>query len=126
MNWSDVLNRLITLYSHVEEDRMDGRFDFDSWQAKVFALEIANEAGREILRSLLEGAKTASQLSSGLGIPLPTVLYHLSRLEEAGVVRSKRALGKRLRETKLYSVASTDIVIRIGGAGNGQEGNGKA
>jgi len=100
---------------------MTDRFDFDSWQAKMIALEIANEVGRAILRSLSEQPKTASQMSKSLGIPLPTILYHLSRLEEAGVVVYRKSLGKRLREMKVYSVSSTDIVFRIGGEKDGQE-----
>ncbi len=102
---------------------MCSEFDYDSWQAKMIALEIANEVGRAILKSLSEESKTASQLSACLEIPLPTILFHMSRLEESGIVESKRALGKRLREVKVYSVASTQIVFNIGGESNGQEGN---
>jgi predicted transcriptional regulator len=101
---------------------MTGKFDFDSWQAKMIALEIANEVGRAILRSLSDEPKTATQMSKTLSIPLPTILFHLSRLEEAGIVGSKKALGKRLREVKIYSVTSTDIVFRIGGEKDGQKG----
>lgn len=100
-------------------------FDFDSWKAKMVALEIANEAGRAILKCLSAGPKTASQVSSELSIPLPTILFHISRLEEAGIVVSVKKLGKRLREVKLYSLSSTDIVFRIGGGQDGQEGNGE-
>jgi len=97
-------------------------FDLDSWQAKLFALEIANEVGKGILKELLLEPKTASQLSAKVGIPLPTVLFHLQRLESSGIVQSKKALGKRLREVKVYSVPSDEIVIKIGGEENGREG----
>jgi len=103
--------------------RMTSKFDFDSWQAKMVALEIANEVGRAILRSLTQQPKTATQMSKDLSIPLPTVLFHLSRLEEAGIVGSKKALGKRLREVKVYSVSSADIVFNIGGEKNGKQGD---
>jgi len=33
---------------------MTNEFNFDSWQAKMIALEIANEVGRAILKSLSE------------------------------------------------------------------------
>lgn len=98
---------------------MTTEFDFDSWQAKLVALEIANEVGRAILKSLSDEPKTATQISKALGIPLPTILFHISRLEEAGIVNSRKALGKRLREVKIYAMASTDIVFRIGGEING-------
>lgn len=97
---------------------MSTEFDYDSWQAKLIALEIANEVGRGILKELTEDPKTASQLSEAMGIPLPTVLYHLSRLESAGIIQPRKALGKRLREVKYYSVPSTKIVFKIGGKEN--------
>lgn len=92
---------------------MSKEFDYDSWQAKMIALEIANEVGRAILKSLAEDPKTASQLSGSLEIPLPTILFHISRLEESGIVDSKKALGKRLREVKVYSVTSTEITFKL-------------
>ena len=33
---------------------MSKEFDYDSWQAKMIALEIANEVGRGILKSLAD------------------------------------------------------------------------
>jgi predicted transcriptional regulator len=101
---------------------MTAEFDYDSWEAKLLALEIANEVGKGILKELSKEPKTATRLSESLGIPLPTVLYHLSRLESAGVIQSRRALGKRLREVKVYTVPSAQIVIRIGGEDNEREG----
>ena len=98
----------------------DNEFDYDSWQAKLIALELANEVGRGILKKLSDEPGTASQLSESLGIPLPTVLFHIQRLESAGIVQSRKMLGKRLREVKQYSVPSTEIVIKIGGEKNEQ------
>ena len=95
------------------------RFDYDSWQAKLIALELANEVGRGILRELIATPHTASQLSEIMEIPLPTTLFHLQRLESAGLIQSKKALGKRLREVKLYSVPSAEIVIDLGGNSSG-------
>jgi predicted ArsR family transcriptional regulator len=94
------------------------KFDYDSWQAKLIALELASKIGKGILKELITSSKTASQLSESLDIPLPTVLFHLQRLESAGLIQSKKALGKRLREVKVYSVPSTEIVIDLGGNEN--------
>ena len=94
------------------------RFDYDSWQAKLIALELATEVGRGILKELVASPHTASQLSDIMDIPLPTTLFHLQRLESAGLIQSKKALGKRLREVKMYSVPSTKIVIDLGGNNN--------
>ena len=98
---------------------MKGVFDYDSWQARVVALELANKIGREIIRCLLEAPHTPSQLAAAMGIPLPTVLFHLTRLETAGVVECRRGLGKRLREVKYYRVPSPEIVFKLGGVKNG-------
>ena len=108
-----MLNKLISIFVIVGNGKMSKEFDYDSWQAKMIALEIANEVGRAILKSLAEDPKTASQLSRSLEIPLPTILFHISRLEKSGIVDSKKALGKRLREVKVYSVTSTEITFKI-------------
>ena len=97
---------------------MTKTFDFESWQAKLVALELANKIGREIMKALSAAPKTPSQLANAMGIPLPTVLFHLARLETAGVVECRRGLGKRLREVKYYKVSSQEIVFKIGGEKN--------
>ena len=99
-------------------ENREQKFDYDSWQAKLIALELATEVGRGILRELIATPHTASQLSEIMEIPLPTILFHLQRLESAGLIQSKKALGKRLREVKLYSVPSAEIVIDLGGTTN--------
>ena len=82
----------------------------------MIAMELANDVGKGILKALTDEPATASQLSDSLGIPLPTVMFHLSRLETAGIVETKTGLGKRLREVKYYYVPSTEIVFKIGGS----------
>ena len=91
------------------------KLHYESWQAKLLALELANEVGKGIIGRLIVTGMTASQLSEAMEIPLSTVLFHVQRLEEAGLVVSKKALGKRLREVKVYSVPTDEIVIKIGG-----------
>ena len=67
------------------------------------------------MKLVSEQPRTASQLSRILQIPLPTVLYHLSRLEMVGLVDYFKGTGKRLREVKYYRASSSTITFRIGG-----------
>lgn len=90
-------------------------FDYDSWQAKLVALELANEVGRNIMRLLSKRPYTASQISKELGLPISTVLYHLTRLDVAGVLNGFQSHGKRMREVRYYRVRSSRIVFNIKG-----------
>jgi len=90
-------------------------FDYDSWKAKMATLEIGSTIGKAILERLSKQGLTATQLSNELSVPLPTVLYHLTRLEMIGVVSTQTKLGKRLREMKCYRLAADKVVLSIKG-----------
>jgi DNA-binding transcriptional ArsR family regulator len=47
----------------------------------------ANDTSRRILMSIFEGVNTAGDLASRLGISLPLSVYHLKRLEQAGLIK---------------------------------------
>ncbi|MBS7627718.1 winged helix-turn-helix transcriptional regulator, partial [Candidatus Bathyarchaeota archaeon] len=90
-------------------------FDYDTWQARLVALELANEVGRNIMGLLSKKPYTASQISRELGLPISTVLYHLTRLEISGILETFPSHGKRLREVRYYSARSSRIVFNIKG-----------
>ena len=94
---------------------MPSEFDYDSWQARIAALELTSEVGGGIMKLVSEQSRTAGQLSRVLQIPIPTVLYYLSRLETIGLVDYFKGTGKRLREVKYYRASSSTITFRIGG-----------
>jgi len=96
-------------------------FDYDSWEAKLIALELANEVGREIMKIISEKPYTATQISEKLKIPISTVLYHLARLETVGVVKTYRGYGKRLRDVKYYRASSSKITFEVKGGEKGNE-----
>lgn len=96
-------------------------FDYGTWQARLVALELANDVGRNIMRLLSKKPHTASQISRELGLPISTVLYHLTRLEVSGVLETFPSHGKRLREVRYYRARSSRIVFNIKG---GEEENG--
>jgi DNA-binding transcriptional ArsR family regulator len=97
-------------------------FDYDSWQAKLVALELASEVGRKIMGLVSEKPYTATQISEKLKLPISTVLYHLARLETTGLIETFRGYGKRLRDVKYYRSSSSRIVFEIKG---GEKENGK-
>jgi DNA-binding transcriptional ArsR family regulator len=88
-------------------------FDYDSWQAKMVALELANEVGRGIITLVFKKPSTATMISEELKIPLPTVIYHLARLETAGVVKTSHGYGKRWRDVKYYQGSFSKITFEI-------------
>jgi DNA-binding transcriptional ArsR family regulator len=96
-----------------EETLLESKFDYDSWQAKLVALELANEVGRAIMDLVSKKPYTATQLSEKLKLPISTVLFHLARLETVGLVDTWRGYGKRSRDVKYYRVRSSKIVFKI-------------
>ncbi len=96
-------------------------FDYDSWQARLVALELANEVGRGIITLISKKPYSATELSEELEIPLPTIIYHLTRLETAGVVKTSHGYGKRWRDVKYYQASFSKLTFEI----KEEEKNGK-
>jgi len=51
---------------------------------------LSDKTRRAILMRLMQGAATVSDLALPFDITMPTLLSHLSRLEQAGLVRSAK------------------------------------
>lgn len=91
-------------------------FDYRSWKARIAAMELTSELGRAIIRRMKEKPYiTASQLAKDLNTPLPTVLYHLTRLRTVGLVEIYRGYGKRFRPVIYYKLSPSEVVIDLGG-----------
>ncbi|KYH36179.1 MAG: ArsR family transcriptional regulator [Candidatus Bathyarchaeota archaeon B24] len=91
-------------------------FDYRSWKARVVAMELTSKLGRAIIGRMREKTYiTASQLARDLNAPLPTVLYHLTRLRIAGLVEMYRGYGKRFRPVIYYKLSPSEVVIDLGG-----------
>lgn len=81
-------------------------------KAKMLAMEMANDKGRMVLESIFEGRKSSSEIAKELGIGLSTVLFHIERLKEAGIIRiTDTELSKKFREIKYYGPSSKAILI---------------
>ncbi|HOP09461.1 MAG TPA: winged helix-turn-helix domain-containing protein [Candidatus Methanofastidiosa archaeon] len=81
-------------------------------KAKIIAMELANDKGRMVLDAIFEGKKSSSEISKELNINLPTVLFHIERLIDAGVIKViDTNLSKKFREIKYYGPSKRAILI---------------
>jgi ArsR family transcriptional regulator, arsenate/arsenite/antimonite-responsive transcriptional repressor len=79
---------------------------------------LASGARRQMLRALAEGERSTSQLAAHLGISPPAVSRHLSVLEHAGVVTSRRdgqrVLYSLVRDTLMEALATFAAELAAG------------
>src|SRR5205085_12165966 len=79
---------------------------------------LASGARRQMLRALAEGERSTTELAAHLGVSPPAVSRHLSLLEHARVVTSRRE-GQRvlyglLRDTVMEALAGFAAVLAAG------------
>lgn len=88
-------------------------FRTDEDKAKLLAMQIANDRGREVLECIFRGRpKSASEISQELEVPLPTVMFHIDRFLEIGIIKiAKTRMSRKLREIKYYGPAKRAILI---------------
>lgn len=88
-------------------------FRTDEEKAKLLAMQIANDRGREVLECIFrERPKSASEIAHELGIPLPTVMFHVERFLEIGIIKvAKTRMSRKLREIKYYGPAKRAILL---------------
>ena len=88
-------------------------FRTDEEKAKLLAMQIANDRGREVLECIFRGRpKSASEIARELDVPLPTVMFHIERFLEIGTIKVvKTRMSKKLREIKYYGPAKRAILI---------------
>jgi DNA-binding transcriptional ArsR family regulator len=94
-------------------DEMVHIFRTDEEKAKLLAMQIANDRGREVLECLFRGRpKSASEIARELNVPLPTVMFHIERFLEIGIIKiAKTRMSKKLREIKYYGPSKRAILI---------------
>lgn len=94
-------------------DEMVHIFRTDEEKAKLLAMQIANDRGREVLECLFRGRpKSATEIARELNVPLPTVMFHIERFLEIGIIKiAKTRMSKKLREIKYYGPSKRAILI---------------
>lgn len=81
-------------------------------KSKQLASEIGNDTAHEILKELYRNPSSITDISNKLNIPISTVQYHIDKLQELGIVKiSRRKLGQRLREVKMYVYDKESIIF---------------
>jgi len=71
---------------------------------------LASAARRQVLRELAQAERTTSELAARLAISMPAVSRHLSVLENAGLVTSRRD-GQRV----LYGLVRDTLIEALSG-----------
>jgi len=71
---------------------------------------LASAARRQVLRELAQAERTTSELAARLAISMPAVSRHLSVLENAGLVTSRRH-GQRV----LYGLVRDTLIEALSG-----------
>ena len=102
LGWSTIIYHLAVLERHgMVRSRVDGRrrrfFPKDASAADELALAtLKNERTRSIYELLAAGATTRTQLARTIGISIPSVLWHLERLEGANLITRVKQEGRVL------------------------------
>ncbi len=85
-------------------------FTFDDEETKLLGQEISNELGQRIIEQL-KYPKSPNDLAKELNQPLTTVIFHIEKLVNAGVVKPiGKMAGKRGRKT-LYTLVSPAFLV---------------
>ena len=87
---------------HIEDDRLS-----------ALASVLSSETGRTILLALSTGPKSAGDISESTGLPISTVMFHLSKLVESGFVRVAGDIPGKHGRKKLYELTSNRFVISV-------------
>jgi len=88
--------------------------DLNNPATSALGSELANETGRKILMLLARGPQSAGMLADQLEIPVNTVLFHIKRLERAGIIKIEEITAGKRGRRKLYSLVSTSIILTTG------------
>ncbi len=86
-------------------------FTIDDERIEILAKELSNETGRRILVELSTGSKTASELARKLSLPMPTVLFHIERLVQAGLIEIEAVRAGSRGRVKIYTSSPKAILL---------------
>ncbi len=86
-------------------------FTLEDERLKILGQEISSDIGRRILALLKERLMSPNDLAKELGLPITTVIFHIDKLQSAGLIRPvAKMAGKRGQKT-LYTLASSAFII---------------
>lgn len=84
----------------------------DEEAARTMARAMASQTAGDILRLFQGGEMTASDIGTALQIPIPTVMYHLEALLQAGLIEVSRVrYSVKGREVKVYRQSDQVFIV---------------
>jgi len=84
----------------------------DDEKAKMVAMELANDNGRRIIDAFFIEPQSAGDLAKKLNLPMPTVMFHIERLIEIGIIDIvDTKLSRKFKDIKYYGPKKTAILI---------------
>ncbi|MFN3654933.1 MAG: ArsR/SmtB family transcription factor [Candidatus Nitrosotenuis sp.] len=84
----------------------------DDQRIKVVGELLSSDSSRMILKLLFNDQMTANQIAQKTEISLPLVIYHLKKMQEAGIVKvAQTAKNTKSHDMKYYTVDKFAIVI---------------
>lgn len=84
----------------------------DDEKAKMVAMELANDNGRRIIDAFFIEPQSAGDLAKKLDLPMPTVMFHIERLIEIGIIDIvDTKLSRKFKDIKYYGPKKTAILI---------------
>lgn len=84
----------------------------DGDDTRIIARAMASSTAGGILRSFQGKEMTASDIASALNIPIPTIMYHLDALLEAGLIEVSRIrYSVKGREVKVYRQSDKVFIV---------------
>lgn len=109
---------------HALSKRPDGRSNRDD-DARVVTLEsddcadvlsaVSSDTARAILLELQERPLTASEIATTTGTSIQNVKYHLTNLEDAGLIEvTDRVYSQKGREMKIYAPTAQPLLLVAG------------
>lgn len=76
------------------------------------ARAFASRTAGLIMQSLADGPQSATEIAESLSIPITTVVYHLEKLQDAGILEvASTRWSEKGREVKLYRQAERVVIV---------------
>ncbi len=86
-------------------------FSLSDPKLELVGSELANETARKIINELLASPKSASEIAKAIGSPVNTIMFHLSKMMESGIVRLVGVSPGRRGQKKIYELTSRILII---------------
>jgi len=86
-------------------------FTLEDERLRILGQEISNDIGRSILALLKEKPMSPNDLSKELEVPLTTIMFHVEKLRDAGLIRPLLKMAGRRGQKTLYTLTSSAFII---------------